>query len=251
VNAYRSELHIHTVLSPCAGVEMIPPIIVGAALEKGINLIAITDHNSTENIGAVKKAAGGYPLTVLAGIELETREEVHTLCIFDTLEQAQALQKIVYEKLPATPNNPEFFGEQFIVDSTGEFLAHNTRLLSGAADISIEEAFNIVKNLNGLFIPAHVNRKAYGLINVLGIIPDSIQPDALEISRHTTLEQLKKDYPQTRIFPIIQNGDVHFLDGFLGTTTFYLKSPTVAEIKLALNNTDGRYTRVEQTNSYS
>ena len=230
---------------------MIPPLIVEAALDKGINLIAITDHNSAENIGAVKKAAEDYPLTVLAGIELETREEVHSLCIFDTIEQVQALQTIVFEKLPATPNNPEFFGEQFIVDSTGEFLDRNTKLLSGAADISIDEAYKIVRNLNGLFIPAHVNRKAYGLINVLGMVPDSIQPDALEISRHTTLEQLKKDYPQTRKFPIIQNGDVHFSDGFLGRTTFYLESPNIAEIKLALTNTNGRYTTIEITNSSS
>ena len=249
MNAYRSELHIHTVLSPCAGVEMIPPLIVETALEKGVKLIAITDHNSAENISAVKEASEGYPLIVLAGIEIETREEVHNLCIFDTIEQAKALQNIIYEKLPATQNKPEFFGEQFLVDCTGEFLARNTRLLSGAADLSIEEAFQIVKKLNGLFIPAHVNRKAYGLINVLGMIPDSIQPDALEISRHTTPEQLKKENPQTRKFPIIQNGDVHYLDGFLGTTVFYLESPTVAEIKLALNNTDGRYTVIEHSNS--
>lgn len=227
---------------------MIPPLIVESALEQGLNLIAITDHNSAENIIAVKQAAEGYPLTVLAGIELETREEVHVLCIFDTLEQAQALQTIVFEKLPATPNNPEFFGEQFIVDSTGEFLARNSKLLSGATDISIDEAYEIVKNLNGLFIPAHVNRKAYGLINVLGMIPDSIQPDALEISRHTTLEQLRKDYPQTRKFPVIQNGDVHYSDGFLGTTTYYMESPTIVEIKLALTNTYGRYTLIKEPN---
>lgn len=249
MNAYRSELHIHTVLSPCAGVEMIPPLIVETALEKGVKLIAITDHNSAENISAVKEAAEGYPLIVLAGIEIETREEVHNLCIFDTIEQAKALQNFIYEKLPAIQNNPEFFGEQFLVDCTGEFLARNTRLLSGAADISIEEAYQIVKNLNGLFIPAHVNRKAYGLINVLGMIPDSIQPDALEISRHITPEQIKKDNPQTRKFSIIQNGDVHYLDGFLGTTVFYLESPTIAEIKLALNNTDGRHTVIEHSNS--
>lgn len=220
-------------------------MIIDLALENEINLIAITDHNSAENVAAVKAAAEGTPITVLAGMELETREEVHVLCIFDTLDQALALQKIVYERLPKTPNNPEFFGEQFIVDKTGEFVNHNTRLLSGATDISIEETYKLVKDLDGLFIPAHINRKAYGLINVLGIVPDEIVPDALEISRHITVEKLWNEAPQTRSYPIIQNGDVHYLDGFLGSTVYHLEKPTISEIKLALKNQDGRQVIVE------
>src|ERR1041385_6788538 len=95
MNQYRAELHVHTVLSPCAGVEMIPPVIVDEALAHGINLIAITDHNQTANISAVMEAAQGTGLTVLPGMELQTSEEVHVLCLFDGLDQAEAWQRRV------------------------------------------------------------------------------------------------------------------------------------------------------------
>ncbi|HZW04812.1 MAG TPA: PHP domain-containing protein, partial [Anaerolineaceae bacterium] len=87
---FRAELHVHTVLSACAEIEMLPPLIVEEALAKGIDVIAITDHNTTGNVAAVQRAALGINLTVLPGMELQTREEVHVLCLFDTLDQAEA-----------------------------------------------------------------------------------------------------------------------------------------------------------------
>jgi predicted metal-dependent phosphoesterase TrpH len=95
LKTYRAELHVHTALSPCAEVEMIPPLIVQEAQERGINLIAITDHNATANIAAVQKAAQGSDLVVLAGMELQTREEVHVLCLFDSLDQANEWQQTI------------------------------------------------------------------------------------------------------------------------------------------------------------
>ena len=82
------DLHVHTVISPCAEVEMIPPLIVGRARELGLGAIAITDHNTAENVGAVQRAARDTGLVVLAGMEVQTREEAHILCLFDRLEQA-------------------------------------------------------------------------------------------------------------------------------------------------------------------
>jgi len=89
----RAELHVHTVLSPCAEIEMLPPLIVQEAVDREIQLIAITDHNATGNIAAVQKAAEGLPLTVLPGMELQTREEVHNLCLFETLEETAVFQE--------------------------------------------------------------------------------------------------------------------------------------------------------------
>jgi 3',5'-nucleoside bisphosphate phosphatase len=137
MKAYRAELHVHTVLSPCAGVEMIPPLIVREALERGLDLIAITDHNATANIAAVMQAARGTELTVLAGMELQTREEVHLLCLFDSIEQADEWQKKIDGLLPNTPNNIEFFGEQFVVDPTGEFIRREPRLLLNSVNIEL------------------------------------------------------------------------------------------------------------------
>ncbi len=223
---YQAELHIHTVLSPCAGVEMIPPLIIHTAVSLGLNMIAITDHNASENVAAVIKAAKGQDITVLPGMELQTEEEVHVLCLFDTLEQLAELQKIVDQTLPDIPNNVDYFGEQFIVDHTGEFIQRKEQL-------SFEDAYAAVASLDGLFIPAHVDRQAFGLIYHLGFVPPDLDIDALEISRHLTPEAAFDKFPQIKGYPLIQSGDVHYLDDFLGVNQFQLNAPTIKEIKLA------------------
>src|SRR5512141_848639 len=119
---FRADLHVHTVLSPCADVEMIPPLIVQRALENNIDLIAITDHNASANVRAVQKAAGSTDLIVLAGMEVQSREDVHLLTLFETLDALEAWQEQVDNALPNLPNDPDYFGEQFIVDETGEFI---------------------------------------------------------------------------------------------------------------------------------
>jgi len=219
---------------------MIPPLIVREALAKNITLIAITDHNSSANIAAVQKAAQNTPLTVLPGIEVQTEEDVHSLCIFDTLEEIEAFQKFVKAKLPPIKNNPDFFGEQFVVDETGDFLRREEQLVILSANISLEQAQQKTSELGGLFIPAHINRKAYGLFSHLGMLPDNMHIDALEVSRHLTLEEARKKYPQISKYPLIQNGDVHFLADFLGAIQFYIEKPSIAELKLALRHQDGR-----------
>jgi predicted metal-dependent phosphoesterase TrpH len=88
---------------------MIPPLIVDEALRKGIQIIAITDHNATANVKAVQKAAEGSGLVVLGGMELQTKEEVHLLCLFEENETLEAWQKIVDQALPNQENNPDFF----------------------------------------------------------------------------------------------------------------------------------------------
>ena len=158
MKTFVAELHCHTVLSPCAEVEMIPPLIVQTAIERGINLLAITDHNASANIEAVQQAARGTALIVLPGMELQTREEVHLLCLFDTLEQSAAWQAIVDEHLPPLENDIEHFGEQFVVDETGEFIRRESRLLLTSAAMSLEDAIGRVNAIGGLAIPAHVNR---------------------------------------------------------------------------------------------
>ena len=238
MKAYRAELHVHTVLSPCAGVEMIPPLIVHEAVQLGINLIAITDHNATANIGAVMQAARGTGLVVLPGMELQTREEVHLLCLFDTLEQAAEWQAQVDTLLPDTPNNIDFFGEQFVVDATGEFIRREDRLLINSVAIGLENAAGLVRSLGGLAIPAHVDRKAYGLLANLGLVPQGFE--ALEISRHITPGEAAERYPQLRDYPLIQSGDVHLLDGFLGSVELNLEKPQIAEIYKAIKGQDER-----------
>lgn len=240
ITPFKTDLHVHTVLSPCAEVEMIPPLIVEYALEMGITLIAITDHNASANIEAVQKAARNTPLHVLPGMELQTREEVHSLCLFDTLEQIYLLQNLVSKTLPAIKNDTDHFGEQFVVDETGDFIRREEQLLLVSTSLSLNDAWKAVNELGGLFIPAHVNRKAFGLLESLGIVPTDIQIEALEISKHVTPVEAVKQFPQIKGYPLIQNGDVHRLDEFKGSMTLFIEEPCIAEIRKAIHNRDER-----------
>ena len=224
---------------------MIPPLIVQKALEKNIDLIAITDHNASANVGAVQKAAAGTSLTVLPGMEVQSREEVHLLTLFETLDDLQAWQAEVDSALPDLPNQPDFFGEQFVVDETGEFLRSEPRLLLTSTGLSIDAIFERVKALGGVVIPAHVDRFSYGLFPTLGLISENWNLLALEISRQITPQKAAGSFPAMRKHSLIQSGDVHHLDDFLGTTVFTIASPTLMELYMAFNHIDGRQVCVE------
>lgn len=250
MKTFRADLHVHTVLSPCADVEMIPPLIVQKALEKKIDLIAITDHNASANVGAVQKAAEGTGLTVLSGMEVQTREDIHLLTFFESIEILEKWQAEVDESLPSAPNKVEYFGEQFVVDETGDFIRSEPRLLLTSTGFSIDDIFERVTSLGGMVVPAHVERTSYGLFPSLGLISAEWHVPALEISRHTSSEKVAVRFPAMRKYPLIQNGDAHRLEEFLGTTIFTINSPTLLEIQMAFNNTDGRSVRIEfPTNS--
>ncbi len=223
---------------------MIPPLIIDEALQRGISLIAITDHNATANVRAVQQAAGNSGLVVLPGMELQTQEEVHVLCLFDTLEQATELQNWVDAHLPNISNNPDFFGEQFVVDQTGDFLWREERLLLNSVDTPLHEAWQVVDGLGGLFIPAHINRRAFGLMANLGFVPTDIPFEALEISRHITPAEAVSKFPQISGYCLIQNGDVHYLDDFLGAMTWTVDEPRIEELRKAIRGEDGRNCRI-------
>lgn len=225
---------------------MIPPLIIDAALDKGISLLAITDHNSSANIASVQKAAEGTGIIVLPGMELQTREDVHSLCIFDTLDQIEEFQTSIDRTLPDISNRPEFFGEQFVIDNSGEFVRREERLLIVSSSLSINQAFNQVSVLGGLFIPAHINRKTFGLIESLGLIPPDIPFPALEVSRHISVNDAMQRIPGANKYPLIQNGDAHRLDELLGYTSFTMEIASVSEISLALRGLLGRSFMVAQ-----
>ena len=223
---------------------MIPPLIVNEALAKNIKIIAITDHNQTANIQAVQEAAKGTGITVLPGMELQTREDIHVLCLFDKLDQAWEFQKLVDSTLPDFKNNPEFFGEQFVVDHTGEFIRREKRLLINSTTLSIKEALEAVNDLNGLLIPAHVTRNMFGLFPALGFIPENIIFEALEISVKTDKEKACKQFPQIGQHPLIRSGDAHYLADILGKNEFFMKEAKIHEIKMAFRQKEGRSVKI-------
>lgn len=207
----KTDFHIHSALSPCGDEDMTPNNIINMAIIKGLDAIAITDHNSAENAAVLMEVGKTLGLVVIPGMELQTKEEVHVICLFPTIEAVLAFQQIVYSKLPSLTNNERVFGEQLIFDSGDNIISHNMRLLLTSVDMSLEESKNCVAQLGGVFIPAHIDKGANGIISVLGFIPDNIGIKTLE---YRSLEKvnnfikcgiLKGDYKY------IKSSDAHYL----------------------------------------
>jgi PHP family Zn ribbon phosphoesterase len=231
---FLADLHIHTVLSACAEVEMLPELIVEQAQELGLNIIAVTDHNSAENAASVVNAAKGTGITVLPGMELQTREEAHLVCLFDTLEQVARWQEEVYAHLPPLKNDDDAFGTQIVLDASGEAVGTNERLLLTATSFSVEQTVQRVHALGGLCIPAHVDRPAYSIIANLGFIPPDLEITGVEISSLIGPKEARERFPQLERYSLITSGDAHRLSEMSKRTTLKMAEPTVAEIALAL-----------------
>jgi hypothetical protein len=240
-----ADLHLHTVLSPCAEVEMIPPLIIRRAQELGLEIIAVTDHNAAHNAAAMVEAAAGSGLTVLPGMEVQSREEVHLVCLFDTVDQALAWQERVLAILPVRENDEDFFGAQFVVDATGGYLYTEKRLLSVATAFSVEEVVAGVRALAGIVLPAHVDRPSFSLIANLGFVPPGLPIAGLELSRGADPSEVTRRLPQTAGYGLVVSGDAHRLEEMTARTMFKVEAPTVSELALALAGQDGR--RVEIT----
>ena len=237
---FSADLHIHTCLSPCSDWEMSPKKIVAKSIEKQLDIIAICDHNSAENVQAVKRLGEKLGLCVLPGMEICSREEVHMLGIFNTVEQAQAMQEFVYAHLPGE-NQAEVFGYQVIANEKDEVCGEVSRLLIGASRLSLQDIVVKIHKLGGLSIASHVDRPSYGIIGQLGFIPEDLSLDGLEVSYRVALNEVRKKVPGVLNFPCIASSDAHFPDDIGKVkTVFTLAAPTFEEIRLALKGQDGR-----------
>lgn len=235
-----ADLHIHTVLSSCAEVEMLPPLIVRRALELGLGLIAITDHNAAANCEAVMRAAQGTGLAVLPGMEVQTSEEVHVLCLFDTAEQALTWQGIVYNHLPDLPNPEEAFGSQFVVDADGDYVRTETRLLLTSTDLPLDEVVRRVVQLGGIAVPAHVDRPSFSLLANLGLVPPGLDSPALELFRHTAADEARRRWPELQRWPLYWSSDSHQLSEMGARLILDVAAKTVNELAQAFRGEGGR-----------
>jgi 3',5'-nucleoside bisphosphate phosphatase len=242
---YLADLHIHTVLSACAEVEMIPPLIAAQALHLGLSLIAVTDHNACDNVAAVMEAAAGTGLHVLPGMELQTREEVHLLCLFDTIASCRLWQAEVFRQLPPLTNRVEIFGSQFVVDATGEWIRTEERLLATSTEIPLREAVVQVRSLGGIAIPSHVDRPSYSLLFNLGFVPVGLEIEGLEVTPRFVPASGFERWPELRSFGLVVNGDAHRLGEISNRTLFKIAAPVTGEIAKALRGEDGRRVVVE------
>ena len=237
---FLTDLHIHTCLSPCAELEMLPELIVRQAQELGLQIIAVTDHNTAENAAAVVNAARGTGITVFPGMEVQTREEVHVLTLFDTLEQVDSWQEQVYASLPPLKNDEATFGEQLLLDADGEPAGYLDRLLLTSTHFSVGDVVRRVRELGGLCIPAHVDRPVYSIIANLGFIPPELDVVGVEISTNIGPVKARERFPQLARYSLVANGDAHRLKEMARRTTLKMEAPTVAELALTLAGVEGR-----------
>ena len=229
----HADLHIHTCLSPCADREMSPAAVVRWALERGLDVIAICDHNSAENVEAASRAAERAGLAVIGGMEITSREEVHVLGLFHEDGLLRAAQDVVYDNLPGE-NDPDTFGEQLVTDEEDRVVGHNRRLLIGATELTLGEVVRTIHELGGIAIASHVDRPSFSVLSQLGFIPDGLGLDAVEVC--------SEDVPAIpEGLAMVRSSDAHRLEEIgARRTRFLLERPTALEIGMALRRTAGR-----------
>lgn len=233
---FYADLHIHTCLSPCADLEMSPLNIVKEAKKKGLNLISICDHNSAENVCAVKKVAERERIGIIGGMEVTSSEEVHILALFDEDQNLKSMEEIIYKNLHGT-NDERLYGDQLVVNEEDEVIGFNKKLLIGATEIPLYEVVDLIHQLNGLAIASHIDREGFGIIGQLGFIPEDLPLDAVEITDASQKDRIiiGKDYP------MVVSSDAHFLEDIgKARTCFLMEEITVNELKKTFKNEAGR-----------
>lgn len=222
-----ADLHIHSTLSPCAALEMSPTAIVRRARELALDVIAVTDHNSIENGFTAAELGEKAGVKVLLGMEAQTREDIHVLCLFEDRRQAERFNERIYSLLPAVSNNPDFFGDQVVVDEQDNIVRHEEKLLLNALDLPLVGLLEMVSAHGGVSIPAHVEALPYGLLVNLGMVPAELENSLLEISYASPLQQVLKDFPDLKRHPLLSNSDAHFLKD-IGRARTIFESPSTS-----------------------
>lgn len=206
----HADLHMHTVLSPCGDLGMSPANIIRIAGEKGLQAIGITDHNSTRQAKIIRDYGQQKGIFVLTGVEITTQEEAHCLAFFSNDLLLDEFQKYLDIHLPDIPNKPEKFGYQVAADLYDQIIYEEKKLLLSALDQDIEKIEEKVHALNGIFIPAHIDKTRFSILSQLGFIPKDLPYDALEISSHTTYSAFIKEHPELKNSSFIQSSDAHY-----------------------------------------
>jgi len=201
------DFHIHSALSPCGDEDMTPNNIVNMAYIKGLDIIAVTDHNSCRNVRAVMEAAKGV-IKVVPGMEVTTSEEVHVLCYFPDVDAAEDMSDFIRANMQGIKNQPEIFGKQLVMDAQDEIVGEEDELLVNAVNLDIYEVSAETKKRGGLFIPAHIDKSSYSITSNLGFLPPDLYVDGLEITARG-IEKYGQIYAE---YGIITDSDAHYLE---------------------------------------
>ena len=230
---YKADLHIHPTL-PLRRLRHDSEYIVETALRNGIDIIGITDHNSTRHC-QLTEFYSKTEIFLCCGAEVTTKEEAHCLAFFPNHERLAQFQQLLEKHLPDIPNDPDFFGDQIQIDEEMNIIYEESRLLTSALDLSIEQIEREVHALDGMFIPAHIDKSKTSVISQLGFIPFDLEYEAVEITKNTTKEAMIQQHKYLKNKPFIRSSDAHQPDQ-IGTNTTQLTMPTrnFEEIKKAI-----------------
>ena len=205
------DLHLHSCLSPCAQDDMTPANLAGMCALAGLDVVALTDHNSVGNCAPFLRAAQNYGLLAIPGMELTTAEEIHMICLFPGLEAATAFGQVVYQALPPTPNDKAIFGPQLYMDEADGLLGEEHRLLAGATSIPVSAVAHLVARYGGVAYPAHVDRPSFSLLSQLGLWDPGLGFPLAELSRACPTHFLASRPDLTGV-PTLTASDAHALD---------------------------------------
>lgn len=206
------DLHIHSCLSPCGDDDMTPANIAGMAAVKGLDVIALTDHNTSKNCAAFLKMAENYGVIAIPGMELCTSEDVHVVCLFPDLYASMDFDAYVYEKMFKIKNKEAIFGAQLLYNEKDEIIGHEPNLLLSNAAIHFEEVFDLTEERGGIMIPAHIDKTSNSLISNLGFVPPDSRFMCAELKDLTQLSKLSAANPYLKTCQIVSNSDAHYLE---------------------------------------
>lgn len=210
MNKYYYDFHLHSCLSPCGDDDNTPNNIAGMAAVLGLNIIALTDHNTCKNCPAFFEAAKRYGIIPVAGMELTTSEDIHVICLFENLSDALAFDGEIDTRRVKIKNRTDIFGNQFILDGQDNITGEDEFLLSNATSVSLDEAPEIVKKYNGICYPAHIDRQSNGVIAVLGTFPETPFFNAVEFNRKESVSEYVEKY-SLEDKTVIISSDAHIL----------------------------------------
>lgn len=214
---------------------MTPANIAGMASLNGLEVVALTDHNTARNCPAFLKWTEHYGLIGIPGMELCTAEEVHVLCLFPTLEDALAFDRYVYQHLLPVENKPELFGRQLLMDGEDQVAGEEPLLLISATSIPFGQVYDLTAQYHGIMIPAHLDKSSTSLLSNLGFIPPDSRFTCAELKEMSNLHRLRAANPYLEGCSIVSSSDAHYLEQInQANYTIQAAGRTVPDILAAL-----------------
>ena len=241
MHEFKADLHIHSVLSPCGSLDMSPVNIIENAAIKGLDIIGITDHNSTKHCDLIREIGAEKGIMVLTGAEVNSKEEIHCLAFFEKKAELSVFQDYLDQWMVCIKNDPDKFGDQVVVNCKEEIVYIEERSLFASLNQSVDEIEKKVHELNGLFIPAHVDRSRNSIYSQIGFFPEGLHADAIEVSKASNSFQFLETHNELKGFTVLRSSDAHFPEDIAKVySTFRLREKSFDEIRLALRKYAGR-----------